>query len=486
MNKKIKLLIVDDDTSALRDMELTLAEKKELYEVDSTAYFEEAKNKLKYKQFDILITDLILLENSGIDLIKLAKQNNSTYGNILITGYSNEAAIIEAAKLGVTEILKKPFSEVELFSAIERLAKMQTLEEENMRLAEKLKKENIILKKELDKKVKTPWEIIGESPKLLYALKKARQIAEYQLHCIIGGESGTGKELLAKYIHDNGPRKHMPFVEVNCAAISPSLFEAELFGYKKGSFTNATENHSGFFEVANGGVLFLDEITELPFDLQAKLLTAVEQKFIRRIGDTKNIEIDVQIIAATNRSLDSLVSENHLRRDLYHRLSQTTIILPPLRERGNDIKILLDYYTKQYEEEFNKKADPMPEALWEKIITYDWPGNIRQLTNFIKKWVLFGEDSLEEIEKEDVLFNEEFGDDEIERILSFDFIKGNFEELEYAKKLLIKTILKKYNGNKSKTARHLGLTYPGLLKMLKKYAQTDESFAQFIDKNLAS
>ncbi len=480
MKDDVKILLVDDDEIALQDLQLILSERD--YQTDSTTSYKQAIEWLEQKRYDILLTDLMLLEHTGLDLIKFAMKNEKAYGYILITGYSNESAIIEAAKLGVHEILKKPFGEVELFSAIDKILKLQILEEENKRLTERLKKENVILKTELDKKIRTSLEIIGESPKLISALNKAEQIAHYQIHCIIGGESGTGKELLAKYIHMHGPRKNKPFVEVNCASLSSTLFEAELFGYKKGAFTGAGENHTGYFEIADGGILFLDEITEIPLDLQAKLLTAVEQGFIRKVGDTKNIHVDVQIIAATNQNIDTLVSENKLRRDLYHRLNQGKIVLPPLRERGNDIKILLEHYTKKYEEEFSKKAGEISEELWEKIINYDWPGNIRQLTNFIKKWVLFGEDSLEK-EEEKILFDEFEEKSSIETFLTFDFIDGNLEELEHAKKLLILLTLKKYNGNKSQAARHLGLTYPGLLKMLKKYVQTDENFARFLEKN---
>ena len=474
MNKNSipKILIVDDEYTVLKDLEISLSEKN--YELFTAASYKEALGILSDNRLDILITDLVLPQNSGIDLIKYAVENNKIYGSILMTGYSDEKALIEAAHLGVKEILKKPFSDTELFSAIEKILEKQALEEENKRLTEKLKQENIILSQELSKKIKDSLEIIGESPRLINALEKAQIVAQSQINCIIGGENGTGKELLAKYIHQNGPRKDKPFVEVNCAALSPTLFEAELFGHKKGAFTNASESRAGFFEVADGGILFLDEITEIPFELQAKLLSAVEYGLIRRVGDTKDIKVNVQVIAATNRDINSLVDDGKLRRDLYHRLSEGLIVLPPLRERGNDIKILLDFYLAKYEQEFNKKAKEMPKDLWEKIINYKWPGNVRQLTNFIKKWVLFGEDTIIEKSLENI-FVEEPEKQGIERVLSFDFIDGTFEELEKAKKLLIYKILDKYNGNKSQAARHLGLTYQGLLKMLKKFEENSEN-----------
>ncbi len=464
MKEKAKILVVEDDNVALYDINAILAEED--YKVDLASNYSDAIKLLKSNYYNVLVTDLKLPENSGLEVFSFAKKNNSIYGGILITGYSDEASIIQAANLGVKEILKKPFSDEKLLSAVGKILELQAKEESEKLYAEKLQKENVILKEELNKKLKDTLQIIGESPKLISALKKAEQIAKYQLNCIIGGESGTGKELLAQYIHMHGPRKEKPFVEVNCASLSPTLFEAEFFGYKKGAFTNANETRAGYFEIADGGVLFLDEITEIPLEMQAKLLTAVERGVIHKVGDTNEIKINVQIIAATNHDIDKIVSENRLRRDLYHRLTQGLIILPPLRERGKDIEILLDYYIKKYEDEFSKKAKEIDEELWEKIINYSWPGNIRQFTNFVKKWVLFGENEIDcDVE---TLFEEIPKKKPLDVMLSFDFINGTMEELEKAKKMLIEKVLVKYDGNKSKTARHLGITYQGLLKMIKK------------------
>ncbi len=472
MKSEVKILVVDDEYLVLTDLKLILSEKN--HAVDITSTYENALKKLDENFYDILITDLKLAEHTGLDIIDYAFEKKAIFGSILITGYSDEGAIIKATKLGVREILKKPFSDDELYAAVDKILKLQEEEENKRRLTERLREENEILKQELNKKLKESLQIIGESPKLLSALNKAEQIANYELNCIIGGESGTGKELLAQYIHMHGPRKSKPFVEVNCASISPSLFEAEFFGYRKGAFTNALDTRPGFFETADGGILFLDEITEIPLEMQAKLLTAVERGIIHRVGDTKDIKIDVQIIAATNRDVEKLVENGKLRRDLYHRLSQGFIVLPPLRERGRDIKILLDYYIEKYENEFSRKAKEIPDELWEKIINYSWPGNIRQLTNFIKEWVLFGEDTLAE-ENEEKLFREASEKTGVKSVLKYEFVNGTFSELEEAKRLLIRTILEKYNGNKSQAARHLGLTYQGLLKMLKKFDATDDA-----------
>ncbi len=462
---KVKILLVDDEKIVTEDLSIMLEGHD--FHVETTVSYSEAIELLTIKYYDILITDMILAEFSGIKLIEFATTNKRIFGSILITGYSDENSIIKATNLGVNEILKKPFSSEALLGAIDKILRKKEKEEQKELISKKLEVEKNILIEELNKKVKNSLKIIGESPKLISALRKAEILSKHQLNCLIGGESGTGKQLLAKYIHMLGPRKSKPFIEVNCASISVSLFEAEFFGYKKGAFTNAREAHAGFFEVANGGILFLDEITEIPMEIQAKLLTAVEKGVIRRVGDTKEIKIDVQIIAATNQDVDSLVEQNKIRRDLYHRISQGILILPPLRERGNDIKILLEYYLDLYENEFNKKAKKIDDELWEKIINYSWPGNIRQFTNFVKKWVLFGESTLET--NTESLFEEEKGVPKPETILTFDFIDGTFSEIEKVKELLINRIIDKYNGNKSRAARHLGITYQGLLKMLKKF-----------------
>ena len=258
----------------------------------------------------------------------------------------------------------------------------------------------------------------------------------------------------------------MPFIAVNAASLSPSLFESEIFGHNKGAFTGATENKPGLFEIANGGILFLDEISEIPLQLQAKLLRVLETGKIRRIGDNKWNTVDVQIITTTNRSEDELLLGKILRKDLFHRLTSSILTLPPLRERKSDIPLLIKYYFEKYSAKYEKHVNPPSKELLQKLIRFDWPGNIRQLSNFTKNYVLF-EENLTEDEIDHWLSNGVLLQEEDE--LSFKFINGTIDELEEAKLWLIRKILIKYGYNKAQTAKHLGMSYPGLHAIIKRY-----------------
>jgi DNA-binding NtrC family response regulator len=465
---KKKILVVDDDESSLENIGISLKSKN--FEFDLTDSYNNSIKKLKANKYDILIADLKLQHKSGLDVINFAIKNKSAISTILITGFADEPSIVQALKMGVDDILKKPYDENELHSIINHLIKSQKLDEENQRLKEKLKKENEVLRKyvlnEDDK-----YKIIGEHPSIKNALKKCDRVAKHSLNCLIIGESGTGKELLARYIHRVGSRNKAPFITINCAELSPSLFESELFGFKKGSFTNALESKAGLFEVADGGIIFLDEITEISRELQAKLLRVVETKKIRRIGESKSVKVDVQIISATNRPLQEIEETKILRNDLFHRLSSVMIPLSPLHERENDINLLLEFYVNKFAQQFNVVPRPFPQKLLKKLESAKWNGNIRQLANFVKNWILFGEFSDEkEIER---WFNN--GHEELVRDgFIFKFNQGNISEIEDAKVWLAKKVLTQYDNNKAKAARHFGMTYPGFHKLLKNIQKRED------------
>jgi len=319
------LLIVDDNETSLEN--LALSAKTHGYDFELAGSYNEAIEKLENSTFDVLIADLKLPFRNGLDIIEYAQKNNRAYGFILITGFSDESSIIKALKMGVNDILKKPYEEKEFQTAVSNILKMKALEEENKELKEKLELENKILKQQVFTDVE-PDFVVGKNPQIRQALEKAEQLSKYSETCLLVGESGTGKEMFAKLIHKTGPRKDKPFIPVNCAAISPSLFESELFGFMKGSFTNAHESRPGLFETANGGTILLDEITEIPLELQAKLLRVIETKEIRRVGSSSSIFVDVQIIATTNRKYSELGNPKILRQDLFHRLMSSFIYLP--------------------------------------------------------------------------------------------------------------------------------------------------------------
>jgi len=464
-----KILVVDDDEFSLENIGISLKSKKN-YEFDLAENYLEAVSYLKSNKYNILIADLKLPYKSGLDVISFAIKNNSARSSILITGYADEPSIVKAVKIGANSILKKPYDESELHSIIKKLLKTQKLEDENRQLKEKLEKENEILR-EFVLSEADEYKIIGNSPLLKKALQKCDRVAQisdankHAVNCMLIGESGTGKELLARYIHRTGKRNKAPFIAVNCAELSPSLFESELFGFKKGSFTSSVESRAGLFEVARGGIIFLDEITEIPRELQAKLLRVVETKKIRRIGETNLIDVDVQIISATNKTQVEINELDILRNDLFQRLSTVLITLPPLRERGEDIALLLNYYLDKFSKQFDIEPPPITKKLTKKLNSSPWSGNIRQLSNFVKNWIFFGQFS-DESEVESWMNNGH--NPIISNEFIFKFNKGTMAEIEDAKIWLAKKILKYCNYNKAKAARHFGMTYPGFHKLLKK------------------
>ncbi|NOX18405.1 MAG: sigma-54-dependent Fis family transcriptional regulator, partial [Chlorobi bacterium] len=402
---------------------------------------------------------------SGLEIIERSKNYNKLTKYILITGYSEEEAFIKATRIGVDEILKKPYNEYELQQSVSRLLKLKKLQEENIKFRERLQTENQILKEQIEKKFEEDkYLIIGDSASLKNVLMQAATIAKHSVDTLIAGETGTGKELLARYIHRTGKRSRYPFVPVNCAALTPSLFESELFGFEKGAFTNALHSKAGLFEIADKGILFLDEITEIPLELQAKLLRVVEEKKIKRVGGTKEINIDVQILSSTNRDIEKALKNSVLREDIFHRLANSIIYLPPLRERRGDLELLTNHFFNLYSKLFDKKCKPLPVQILRFIEESEWPGNIRQLSHFIKNWCLF--------ENKDSLINGFYqngcGDFSNGKGFSFKFLKGDFSELQSAKIWLVEKALAKFNGNKAKAAEYLGITVPGLIKMLKK------------------
>jgi len=472
--KKIKIFIVDDDEYSLENISLSLSSEK--YELTQTGSSEEALELLTKNDYDIAILDLKLQGMSGLDIIEEVKNEKNLTKYLLITGYSEEEAFIKATRIGVNDILKKPYEEFLLHSTLEKLIHLKRLEEENLLYKEKLQKENEILKNQLDKNFNDDQNImIGNSPLLKSAIEKAESVAKYSINTLIYGETGTGKELLARFIQRNGPRNNENFVPINCAAVTESLFESELFGYEKGAFTNALQSHAGLFEVANRGILFLDEITEIPISLQAKLLRVIEDKKIKRVGSTKEIEIDVQILSSTNRIISEAINEGYLREDLYHRIAQTEILLPPLRERMEDLDSLSTHFYDMYCRMFNKENNGITDEISNYLKSQAWEGNIRQFSNFMKNYCIFGTITrykephskilrrMEEISIVNPSIDEN----------SYAFSKGSLNELDQAKKWLIDRALDKYNGNRTLAAKHLGVSYQGLAYLLKSSNDTN-------------
>ncbi len=366
-----KILVVDDE-KGMRDF-LALVLKKEGYFVAVASDGEEALKILQKDIFDLVITDVKMPKLSGIDVLKAVKETASETLVIMITAFASTETAIEALKEGAYDYITKPFQIEEV-----KLIIRNALEKRRLRA------ENLLLRREL-KGLATFENIIGKSEKMQKVFETVRKVADTSSNVLIFGESGTGKELIARSIHFDSHRKDKPFVTVNCSALPETLLESELFGHMKGSFTGAISNKEGLFEVANGGTIFLDEIGETSPAIQVKLLRVLQEKEFRRIGGTKDVRVDVRIIAATNKDLDRAVAEGTFREDLYYRLDVIPIHLPPLRERLEDIPLLVQHFLTKFSQTAGKNIKGFtPEAL-QLLKAQEWRGNVRELENVIER-----------------------------------------------------------------------------------------------------
>ena len=373
---KARVLVVDDEKS-MRDL-LSITLEKEGYEVLTAAGGEAAIEALRRDATDAVITDLRMPKVDGLQVLRAAKEISPDVAVIVITAVASTETAVEAMKLGAYDYITKPFKldEVSLIvrNALER---------------KRLRDENLYLRKQLETQHRFE-NIIGKSGRILEVFDTIRKISDSPSTAMITGESGTGKELVARAIHFNSLRRDKPFVSVNCGAIPEGLMESELFGHVRGAFTGAVSNKVGLFSAGEGGTLFLDEITEIPPLLQVKLLRAIQTREIRRVGDTKDMKTDVRLIAASNRNLEDAVRDGILREDLYYRLNVIPIQLPPLRERREDIPLLVAHFLQKFGKDLGKEARGVaPEAMI-VLERYHWPGNIRELENVLERAIVLG------------------------------------------------------------------------------------------------
>lgn len=368
----MKIMLVEDEKITRKT--LTDILKKENYDVNSFGDGTEALNALKQNNFDVVITDLRLPGTNGLDILKAAKETNSRIIVIIITAYATVETAIESLKLGAYDYLLKPFSPEQLLSILKHIEQLSNVLSENEKLKNRL---------ELFEK-KT---IIGSSAQVKAFLDMIKIVAPQDHTILIQGESGTGKELCARTIHNFSLRKDKEFIAINCAVIPETLIESELFGHEKGAFTGAVKKHIGYFEKANGGTLLLDDIDDLPLAMQVKLLRVLQEKEISRVGSTENIPIDVRIVCATKVDLKERVNQKLFREDLYYRLNIIPIVLPPLRERKEDIPELLVHFLKKHGAE--DKVQYVNENIYSILNKYNWPGNVRELENMTERLIAF-------------------------------------------------------------------------------------------------
>ncbi|HLG20438.1 MAG TPA: sigma-54 dependent transcriptional regulator [Bdellovibrionota bacterium] len=366
-----RLLIVDDEPSILEFFEILL--KSEGYEVETVSSGREAIARLDQQLYDLVITDLSMPEVDGMAVLDRVKEVSADTLVLMITAFATAESAVEAMKRGAYDYLMKPFKVDEI-----RLVLRNALEKSALR------RENQALRREVNRK-KGFSHLIGESQKMQRLFDLIERVAAGRSSVLIVGESGTGKELVAKAIHENSSREGKPFVSVNCAAIPETLIESELFGYVRGAFTGATSNKRGLFEAAHEGTFFLDEIAELPSQVQVKLLRVLQERAVLRLGSTSATPVDVRILSATNRDLDDAVRTGDFREDLFYRLNVIQIRIPPLRERKEDIPVLARHFLEKYSKDRDHRIKRISDSAMDRLMAYDYPGNVRELENVIEQ-----------------------------------------------------------------------------------------------------
>src|SRR5262245_50465694 len=372
MANSAKILVVDDERSIRELLEIFL--RKEGFDASIAQNVKEALELIKKTEFDLIISDIRMPDMSGIDLLRHLRSNNFGGQFILLTAFASADAAIQALKMGAFDYILKTDNFIEELRVVVHHAL------ENRRLRE----ENTYLRREF-KKVHGLGNLIGKSAAMQELFKMIETVSATNSTVLVTGESGTGKELVAKAIHLNSPRSDNAFVSVNCGAFPETLLESELFGYMKGAFTGAVANKKGLFEVAEKGTIFLDEVGETSAGMQVKLLRALQERTIRRVGGTEEIPVDVRIIAATNRDLTAMVAENQFREDLFYRISVIPLEIPPLRQRRDDIPLLANHFLSRLNSTMKRDVERISEEALKRLESYDWPGNVRELENAMER-----------------------------------------------------------------------------------------------------
>ncbi len=445
---KRRIVIADDERNTREGLKWAIEGKG--VEVSVAADGQEALDILATRDVDLVIADLKMPKVDGMELLHRIKEDYAGTEVIVLTGHGTVESAVEAMKIGAYDYVMKPVNLDELNLLVERALMLRSMKEENLELHRRLDE-----RYGFDK-------IIGRSQAMMKVFRKIKQVAPSKATVLIQGESGTGKELIASAIHYNSPRKNKPFIKINCGALSPTLLESELFGHEKGAFTDAYKQKQGRFELANEGTIFLDEVSETTREFQVKLLRVLQEQEFERVGGTRTIKVDVRVITATNRNLEECVKEGRFREDLFYRLDVIQINVVPLRERTEDIPLLVNAILKEFCQEYGKEMLEVSPKVMSIFQQYHWPGNVRQLRNVIEGLVVMATSreimpkSLpEEIRRE------------VDRARFLKIKTGS--TLKDAERELIKATLLDVNGNKAKAARMLGLGRKTLYRKLKEY-----------------
>jgi len=454
--EKATVLVVDDDEGHLSVVKTVI--KSWGYDVEGADDGTKAVEKAKERPFDLIVMDVRMAEMSGIEALKVIKKYNPAIPILIMTAYSSVESAVEALKAGAYDYLTKPLDFDVLKLTLERALDHTSLRVENIELKKKLRSSHDLT------------NIIGKSQPMKDLNEMVAMVAPSEATALITGESGTGKELIARSIHYNSGRKEGPLVTVNCAALTETLLESELFGHEKGAFTGADRRREGRFMQANKGTIFLDEIGEMSSVMQAKLLRVIQDREIQRVGSDFTLKVDVRILAATNRDLQEDVSVGKFREDLYYRLNVVTLRVPPLKERVEDIPLLAQHFLERYARKNKKRIKGFTPLAMDMFLKYDWPGNVRELENAVERAVILGPgDYITEKELPLSITKAYPHAEEIDRPPT---VSKEPQSLEEAEKDAVLAALEASGGNKSETARVLGITRKTLHKKLQKYGVT--------------
>jgi two-component system, NtrC family, response regulator GlrR len=446
-----KILVVDDDKNLLELLKIRLESAN--YEVVAVFREENATNEMKNQVFDLSIIDLQLFNMDGISLMEELHLINPEMPVIILTAYGSIESAVEAMRRGAFNYLTKPFDPRELLFQIENAF-------EKRRLTNEIKRLKGLLKERYDFK-----NIVAKSEKMQRVRELVSRVAETDSTIFIYGESGTGKELIAKALHLASDRKDKPFVAINCAAIPETLLESELFGHKKGAFTDAIRDSKGLFAQAHEGTIFLDEIGDMSLSIQAKLLRVLQERHFHPVGSEKSVEVNVRVIAATNKDLEAEIKEGRFREDLFYRIHVIPVYLPPLRERKEDIPLLVDYFLKYFSQEMVKGVKGLTPPAIQKLLLYDWPGNVRELKNTIEYAVAMTQ---EEVITEDLILP-------AKGILQEPLIYLKEARETFERSYIIR-LLELTTGNVSKASKLAGKYRADFYNLLKKYNIRPENF----------
>jgi DNA-binding NtrC family response regulator len=435
-----RILVVDDSAATVEVLNRNLTAAG--YKVFTAFGVPQALEILNGTELDLVITDLKMPKVSGLDLVRHIRENFKNTDIMMITGYPSIEGAVEAVKTGAQEFLPKPFTDGELLSAVERVLNKVRLRKTGDSLPSRAATEHIGL--------------IGTSESISKVFTAISKVASTSATVLITGESGTGKELAARAIHYNGPRSSAPFIAVNCGGIPEGLLESELFGHVKGAFTGAIESRAGFFHAADSGTIFLDEISDMSMSMQVKLLRVLQDKEVCMVGSARTRKVDVRVLAATNKDLNSLVKKGLFREDLFYRLNVIMIFMPPLRERGDDILLLVRHFIAKFSAELGKAPPCLSDEAIQSLYNYNWPGNVRELENVMQRLVIMTDGDIVEVS-------------DLPYLMRFSVLRkiGFTRPLAEVEKEYINNVLASVGGNRTRAAEILGIDRKTLREKLK-------------------